>query len=91
MVQLDQPVYRSPMPDRPHEPRPPQDKPLMRSIGEFFGHIVHGVKADVDPARKVTTKTTVEEEPRKTQDGTVILRRTIIEEVEVPKKTPPTP
>jgi hypothetical protein len=73
----------------PEAPRQPDDKPLMRSLGEFFGHIVQGIKTDVDPAaKKVVTRQTIEEEARQTPDGPVILRRTIIEEVEVPK-TPP--
>jgi hypothetical protein len=58
----------------------------MRSLGEFFGHIVQGIKTDVEPAKKTVTRQTVEEESRQTPEGTVILRRTIIEEVEVPKK-----
>jgi hypothetical protein len=86
MVKLDQPVYRSPMSQSPHEPRPQPDKPLMRSIGEFFGHVVKGIKTDVDPANKTVTRQTVEEEVRDTPQGPVILRRTIIEEVQVPTK-----
>jgi hypothetical protein len=89
MVELDQPVYRC----RMHEPREnrPQgkDKPLMRSLGEFFGHIVHGIKTDVAPPAKTVTKQTIEEESRQTPEGTVTLRRTIIEEVEVAKKPVP--
>jgi hypothetical protein len=65
----------------------------MRSLGEFFGHIVHGIKTDPskgaggpegEPARTVTRQT-VEEETRQTPEGPVVLRRTIIEEVELPK------
>jgi len=52
-----------------------QRKSLMRSLGEFFGHIVRGVKHNPD---KKTVRTTVEEEQR---DG-VTLRRTTIEEIE---------
>lgn len=48
----------------------------MRSIGEFFGHIVRAVRTD--PRRK-TIRKTVEEE----QQGDITLRRTIIEEVEI--------
>jgi hypothetical protein len=54
-----------------------ESKPLMRSLGEFFGHILKGAKSD--PTKKVVRKE-VEEEHR--EDG-VILRRTTIEEVEV--------
>jgi hypothetical protein len=56
-------------------------KSLARSLGEFFGHVIHGVKTD--PAKKVV-KTRTETEERETPDGQkVILRRTIVEEIEV--------
>jgi hypothetical protein len=69
---------------------PKAEKPLMRSLGEFFGHIVHGIKTDPskpagDGPSRTVTKQTVEEETRQTPDGPVVLRRTIIEEVELPK------
>lgn len=55
----------------------PARKPLMRSLGEFCGHIVKAVKTD--PARdKKTLRKTVEEEDR----GNITLRRTTIEEIE---------
>ncbi|HLO41312.1 MAG TPA: hypothetical protein VK176_09835 [Phycisphaerales bacterium] len=58
-----------------------QPKSIARSLGEFFGHVIHGVKTD--PARKVV-KTSEEVEERTTPEGQkVILRRTIVEEVEV--------
>ena len=50
-------------------------KPLMRSLGEFFGHIVKAVKSS--PSRTVVRKET-EQEDR----GDVVLRRTTIEEIE---------
>jgi hypothetical protein len=79
-------------------PRQP-DKPLMRSLGEFFGHIVHGIKTDVTKpdTNRTVTRQTIEEETKQTAQGPVILRRTIIEEVELPPgaddstKTPPAP
>lgn len=52
-----------------------RDKPLMRNLGEFVGHIVKGVKTD--PRKKVVRKD-VEEDDR----GSMILRRTTIEEIE---------
>ena len=58
----------------------PSNKSLMRSIGEFFGHILRGAKTD--PSKKVIKKT-VEEEER----NNVILRRTTIEEIELPRKS----
>lgn len=48
---------------------------MMRNLGEFFGHILHGVRTD--PSKKVVRRE-VEEEKR----GEVTLRRTTIEEVE---------
>jgi hypothetical protein len=58
----------------------PPKKPLMRSLGEFFGHIFHGIRTD--PSKK-TIRREVEQHQR--EDG-VILRRTTIEEVEIRKK-----
>jgi hypothetical protein len=60
------------------------DKSLLRSLGEFFGHIAHGIKTDPAKAR-VVTKKTIEHESRDTPQGKVVLRRTIIEEVELPR------
>ena len=54
-------------------------KSLAHSLGEFFGHIIKGVKAD--PSRTVV-RTNVEEETRQTEAGPVVLRRTVIEEIE---------
>jgi hypothetical protein len=48
----------------------------MRSLGEFFGHIVRAVKSD--PNRRIISKA-VEQENR----GDLTLRRTTIEEVEI--------
>lgn len=55
-------------------------KTIARSLGEFFGHIVDGVKTD--PADAVLTREVnriVEEHDQ----GDVILRRTVIDEVEL--------
>lgn len=62
----------------------PSDKSIMRSLGEFVGHIVKGVKTPVDrpPARR-EVKREVAEETRQTPGGKVTLRRTTIEEVEL--------
>lgn len=70
----------------------------MRSLGEFFGHIAHGVKTPApsstsapasspDPNRRVVRQS-VEEEERVTPQGKVVLRRTVIEEVELPRPSP---
>ena len=53
-------------------------KSIARSVGEFVGHIVEGVKANPSKDRTAEVRRTVEET---TQDG-VVLRRTTIEEVE---------
>ena len=57
---------------------PADKKSIARSVGEFIGHIVEGVKADPSEDRTAEVRRTVEET---TQDG-VVLRRTTIEEVE---------
>jgi hypothetical protein len=73
----------------------------MRALGEFFGHIAQGVRTPVNqppapppppppapaPPRQVT-RHTVEEEQRDTPQGKVTLRRTVIEEVELPSPPP---
>lgn len=67
-------------------------KPFMRSLGEFFGHVWHAIRTDptnptnpTNPtgprAREVRREEQVEE--RDTAQGKVVLRRTIVEEVEL--------
>jgi hypothetical protein len=58
----------------------PPRKTIARSLGEFFGHIVHGVKTDPagNPASREVNRTVHEED-----QGDVILRRTVIDEVEL--------
>ena len=51
-------------------------KPLMRSLGEFFGHIVRAVRSD--PGKRVIRKS-VEQR----QERGMTLRRTTIEEIEI--------
>jgi hypothetical protein len=63
------------------------NKSLLRSLGEFFGHIAHGIKTD--PSKPRVVRKTVEHEQRDTPQGPVVLRRTIIEEVELPPKAQP--
>ena len=55
----------------------PEKKPLMRSLGEFVGHIVKAVRTD--PTNAAEVRRDVEEEQR----GDVTLRRTTIEEIEI--------
>lgn len=58
---------------------PAKKKPIMRSLGEFVGHVVKGLRTT--PAKK-TLRTDVQEQ--RGDDG-VILRRTTIEEIEYKK------
>ena len=55
----------------------------MRSLGEFFGHIVKGIRTDPTSGRRVVKKETEEE-----REGNMILRRTTIEEIEIGEQTP---
>ena len=54
-------------------------KPLMRNLGEFFGHIVKGLRTDPADERSRVVRKEVEEERR----DNLVLRRTTIEEIEV--------
>lgn len=59
----------------------PERKSIMRSLGEFVGHIGRAVKEDPRSAsadRKQTIRQSTEVERR----GPVTLRRTTIEEIE---------
>ncbi len=55
-------------------------KSIARSLGEFFGHIVDGVKND--PADAILTRE-VNRVVEEHDQGDVILRRTVIDEVEL--------
>lgn len=57
-------------------------KSIARSLGEFFGHIIKGVRAN--PSKRVL-KHSVEEE---NVGSSMILRRTTIEEIELTSKSP---
>ncbi len=59
-------------------------KPLMRCLGEFAGHIIKGIKTPAEPETHEVRRT-VEE----TTEGGVTLRRTTIDEVELPAGEPP--
>jgi len=60
-------------------------KSIMRSLGEFCGHVWKGVTAD--PAKPGAQKRIVrhdaEEQDASDEDNRVTLRRTTIEEVEI--------
>ena len=69
-------------------------KSIMRSLGEFVGHVVKGIKTDPTAPQVKEVGRSVETEER----GDVVLRRTTIEEVELRKppqpgngETPPSP
>ncbi|MCC7387748.1 MAG: hypothetical protein IT431_03170 [Phycisphaerales bacterium] len=73
----------------------PDEKPksLMRNLGQFFGHIAHGIKADAakppgqPEPRTQEVRRDVEEHEETAPDGRkVIVRRTTIEEIEVEQK-----
>ena len=55
------------------------DKPLMRCLGEFVGHIVSAVRSDV---RVKEVKRTTEEK----HDGNITLRNTTIAEMVIHEK-----
>ena len=57
----------------------PKSKPLMRSLGEFVGHIVKAVKTDPAGGKRAVVNKKQQEESR----GNVTLRRTTIEEIEI--------
>ncbi|MFZ2875559.1 MAG: hypothetical protein WAZ94_13885 [Phycisphaerales bacterium] len=60
------------------------EKSTMRHLGEFFGEVWKGIKAD--PATRAVSRTRVEERRVETPTGQVTLRRTIIEEMVPAKK-----
>lgn len=66
-------------------------KSLSRSLGEFFGQIWKGVKEPVgkEPSKQIVRQETTEE-VRETDHGKVIVRRTVIEELEIPTPPPQT-
>lgn len=60
-------------------------KNLMRSLGEFVGHIVHAVRTPTPKNDRRELRREVETDKRDTPQGKVTLRRTTIEEIEVEK------
>jgi hypothetical protein len=53
-------------------------KPLMRSLGEFFGHIVKAVRTNPSKEQTLISKSVEEED-----HGNITLRRTTIDEIEI--------
>jgi hypothetical protein len=60
-------------------------KSISRSLGEFFGHIAHGVKGDLssDQPERREVRREVEEREGEVDGRRVTLRRTTIEEIEI--------
>ncbi len=60
-------------------------KTISRSLGEFFGHIVHGVRGDLNAAKpeRREVRREVEEREGEVDGKKVTLRRTTIEEIEI--------
>lgn len=61
---------------------PRSDKSIARSLGEFFGHIYRGIRTDPSEQRHEVSRNTVTE-TRDTPRGTVTLRKTTIEEIDL--------
>lgn len=57
---------------------------LMSNLGGLVGGILGGIKAKPAPKRRVVSRK-VSEAQAQTPDGPVILRRTVVDEVIVPK------
>ena len=64
-----------------------EPKSIMRSLGEFVGHVAKGIRTDPSAPKTTEVRREVETERR----GDVVLRRTTIEEVEMPADPPPDP
>ncbi|MBL0927444.1 MAG: hypothetical protein IBJ11_07310 [Phycisphaerales bacterium] len=75
------------------QPPPRDDRSLARSVGEFFGHIWRGIRQDPRTSPQATREVgrSTEVEHRDTPRGPVVLRRTIIEEIELPRPPRPQP
>ena len=72
--------------DDPRREDPGASKSLMRSLGEFVGHITRAVKTDVTPdlRQRLEVRRDVQEAFADTPGGQVVLRRTTIDEIERP-------
>lgn len=67
---------------------PESKKTIARSLGQFVGHIIHGVRTPVGGAaasETVELRRETQTEQRDTPMGMVKVRRTLIEEAEVPR------
>ena len=65
------------------------EKSLARSLGEFFGHIRAGIRSKPTDSRaprdRREVSRTVDEETVDSPRGKVTLRRTVIEEIDLPR------
>lgn len=61
-----------------------KEKPLLRSLGEFFGEVWKGIAADPTKGGSRVVSRRVEQHRCETDHGDVILRRTTIDEVIIP-------
>lgn len=71
-----------------------EKKTIMRSLGEFFGHVAKGVKSPAEPKKPkkhVLREETTEQEAEGPGGKKVVLRRTITEEVEFGDESPSPP
>ncbi len=64
-------------------------KPLMRNLGEFFAHIIKGVRTD--PGKQPAHKQVINMEVQEQEEENMILRRTTIDEIEFKKDNPSAP
>lgn len=66
----------------------PRPQSLARALGEFVGHIRAGIASKPEPSARTTREVsrTVDEEVRDTPRGAVTLRRTVIEEIDLPRE-----
>lgn len=67
----------------------PKRPSIMRSLGQFVGHIARGVKADAEAGggRRIEVRRETQEEtrdaPAELGGGKMTVRRTTIEEIEI--------
>lgn len=67
-------------------------KGIMRSLGEFVGHIARGVMADPrapSSQRRIVNEQTEQREATTPDGRRVILRRTVIDEIETREEDTP--
>jgi len=69
----------------------PPRKSLMRCLGEFVGHVVRGAKSNPSGSRSTSHRQEIRRDERVERRGNLILRRTVVEEIETrDDERPPT-